>query len=77
MQAPRSHRRAGKTIEVRLVREAMNDEAINALAKFKITQRLDGLFFAVDLLQQLLQRLGVVLAVDRIVGIDCLSDLEP
>src|SRR6185437_4022868 len=41
-----------------------------------LAERLDGLVLAVDLLEDVLERFGVVLAIARIVRIDRLPDLE-
>src|SRR5437868_2150730 len=46
------------------------------LDQFVLAERLDGLVVAVHLLEHLLERLGVALAVPGVVGIDRLADLQ-
>src|SRR6185503_18726788 len=47
------------------------------LDQLVLAERLDGLVVAVNLLEDLLERLGVTLAVAVIVGVDRLTDLQP
>src|SRR5215213_2023248 len=72
-------------LDVRLFRSIEhrrgNRHAVTQIAaklhQILVAQGFDSLVLAIDLLQQVLERPGIALAIDGIVGVDRLTDLEP